>query len=74
MEGLDLLHAVQFVTKNRKRFAILAIEDWEALIEWLELLEDSHVVKQALSDLKAAKGNRRRAGWRKWEDVEDELT
>jgi hypothetical protein len=74
MEGLDLLQAVQFVTKNRKRFAVLANEDWEALIEWLETLEDSHIVKQALADLKAAKSNRRRAGWRKWEVVEDELT
>jgi hypothetical protein len=74
MEGLDLLQSVQFVTKNRKRFAVLTNEDWEALIEWLETLEDSHTVKQALAELKTAKGNRRRAGWRRWEDVEDELT
>ena len=32
---------------NRVPFAILGIEDWEALIEWLETLEDTHIVQQA---------------------------
>lgn len=40
MTGLDLLQSVQFVETKGKRFAILSVEDWEALIEWLETLED----------------------------------
>ena len=73
MPGLDALQAVQFVTKKGKRFAVLSAEDWEALIEWLETLEDAQIARQAFAELKAAKGNRKRAGWQKWEDVEGEL-
>jgi hypothetical protein len=73
MTGLDALQSVQFVTKKGKRLAILTAEDWEALIEWLETLEDAQVARQALAELKAAKGNRRRAGWLKWSEVKGEL-
>jgi hypothetical protein len=30
------------------------------------------IAKQALNELKAAGGNRARAGWLKWDDVESE--
>jgi PHD/YefM family antitoxin component YafN of YafNO toxin-antitoxin module len=73
MAALDALQSVQFVTKNGKRFAVLSTEDWEALIEWLETLEDVQIARQALAELKAAKGNRSKAGWRKWKDVEGDL-
>jgi len=74
MTGMDALQSVQFVTKKGKRLAVLSAEDWEALVEWLETLEDAQVVRQALAELKAAKGNRRRAGWLEWKDVRKELT
>jgi hypothetical protein len=73
MTGLDALQSVQFVTKKGKRLAILSVEDWEALIEWLETLEDVQIARKALGELKAAKGNRRRAGWLEWNTVKDEL-
>jgi hypothetical protein len=73
MTGLDALQSVQFVTKKGKRLAILSAEDWETLIEWLETLEDVQTVQQAYAKLKAAKGNRRRAGWLEWNAVKDEL-
>jgi hypothetical protein len=73
MSGLDALQSVQFVTKKGKRFAILNADDWEGLIEWLETLEDAQVARQAVAELKAARGNRRRAGWLEWDKVEDEL-
>jgi hypothetical protein len=73
MTGLDALQSVQFVTKKGKRLAILSAEDWEALVEWLETLEDVQVARKAFADLKAAKGNRRRAGWREWNAMKDEL-
>ena len=73
MTGLDALQSVQFVSKKGKRLAILSSEDWETLIEWLETLEDGQIARQALAELKAAKGNRRRAGWLEWAKVKDDL-
>jgi hypothetical protein len=73
MTALDALQSVQFVTKNGQRLAVLRAEDWENLMEWLETVEDANVVRQAYAELKAAKGNRKRAGWHKWDDVKDEL-
>lgn len=73
MTGLDALQSVQFVTVKGKRLAVLDAEGWEALIEWLETLEDVQIVQAALAQLKAAGGNRQRAGWLKWDEVEQEL-
>jgi PHD/YefM family antitoxin component YafN of YafNO toxin-antitoxin module len=73
MTGIDALQSVLFVTKKGKRLAVLSAEDWEALIEWLETLEDAQVARQAFAELKAAKGNRRRAGWLEWDAVKHEL-
>ncbi len=73
MSGLDALQSVQFVTKKGKRLAVLSAEDWEALIEWLETLEDVQIARRASAELKAAKGKRRRAGWLEWDAVKDEL-
>lgn len=69
MSGPDALQSVQFVTKKGKRFAVLSADDWEALIEWLETLEDVQIAREAFSDLRKAKGNRAKAGWRKWNEV-----
>jgi PHD/YefM family antitoxin component YafN of YafNO toxin-antitoxin module len=74
MSGLDALQSVQFVSKKGKRFAVLSAEDWESLIEWLETLEDAQIARRAFSQLKAAKGNRAKAGWVKWNDVKGELS
>ena len=73
MTGLDALQSVQFVTKKGKRLAILSGEDWEALIEWLETVEDVQIARQAFAELEAAQGNRRSAGWLEWNAVKDEL-
>jgi hypothetical protein len=73
MSGLDILQSVQFVTAKGKRLAILSAEDWEALVEWLETLEDVHIARQAFAELKAADGDRQRAGWRAWKSVAGEI-
>jgi len=73
MSGLEALQSVQYVTAKGKRFAVVSIDDWEAMIEWLETLEDIAVAQQAYEQLKAANGDRERAGWLKWNDVKDEL-
>lgn len=69
MTGLEVLQSVQFATVKGKRLAILSADDWEALIEWLETLEDERVAKKALAELKAAGHNRRKAGWLDWKKV-----
>ena len=69
MSGLDILQSVQFVTAKGKRLAVLSAEDWETLIEWLETLEDLQIARQAFAELKAAGGDRKRAGWLEWKSV-----
>lgn len=73
MKGLDILQSAQFVTAGGRRFVVLSADDWEALIEWLETLEDLQIARQALAELKAAGGDRKRAGWVRWEDAADTI-
>jgi len=73
MTGLGALQSVQFVSRRDKRLAVLDATESETLIEWLETLEDIHVAKQALAELRAA-GDRGRAGWLEWDSVVGELS
>ena len=73
MTGLQTLNSVQFVTLKGKRLAVLDADDWEALIEWLETLEDIQIAKKAFTELNQVQGNRTTAGWLKWDDIETEL-
>jgi len=73
MTGLEVLQSVEFINLKGKQVAVLTLEDWQALIEWLETLEDVQIARKAFDELKAAGGNRQRAGWLKWDDVEQEL-
>ena len=73
MTGLEALQSVQYVTVKGKRFAVVNVDDWDALVEWLETLEDIQVAREAFAELKASGGDRERAGWLRWEDVEEEL-
>ncbi len=73
MTGVEALQSVQFVTVKGKRLAVLSADDWEALIEWMEDLEDTRIARTAYAELKAAGGDRKRAGWLEWEEAEQEL-
>ena len=73
MDGPNALQSVQFVTVRGRRLAVLNAEDWEALIEWLESLEDAQVVRRALAALKDASGDRAHAGWLSWDAVSSGL-
>lgn len=53
-----------------KRFAVLSVEDWEALIEWLETVEDIQIARQAYANLNDADGDRYRAGWLEWNEAD----
>ena len=69
MTGLEVLQSAQFVTVKGQRLVVLSAEDWDALIEWLEDLEDARIAKQSLGELKAANGDRKKAGWLEWSEV-----
>ena len=73
MTALEALESVQYVTVKGKRLAIVSADEWEAMIEWLETLEDVEPTKEAFAQLKAAGGDREQAGWRKWDDVKEDL-
>jgi len=73
MTALEALESVQYVTVKGKRLAIVSADEWEAMIEWLETLEDVGLAKEAFAQLKAAGGDREQAGWRKWDDVKEDL-
>lgn len=73
MTGMQALQSVQFVTVKGKRLAVLSAEDWEAMIKWLETVEDVQVAQQAFEQLKTAGGDRRKAGWLEWDEAEKEM-
>jgi hypothetical protein len=74
MTGLEALQSVQYVTVKDKRLAVIEADDWEALIEWLETVEDVEIAKEAFAELEAAGGNRERAGWLRWDDIKEDLS
>ncbi len=73
MTALEALQSVQYVTVQDKRLAVLDLDDWEAIVEWLETLEDVAIAKQAYAQLEAAGGDRKQAGWLEWDKVKEEL-
>jgi len=73
MTGIEALQAVQFVTVDGRRLAVLSADDWECLVEWLETLEDVSLAREARRTLQAAGGDREKAGWLRWDDVKEEL-
>jgi len=73
MNGLEALQSVQFVSVKGKRLAVMDAEDWEAVVDWLETLEDRQIARDALESLRAAGGSREQAGWREWRTVAGEI-
>ena len=73
MTALDALQSIQYVTVKGKRLAVLDADDLEKALEWLEDVEDSQLVRQSLAELRAANGDREKAGWLKWDSVKDSL-
>ena len=67
MTWLEALQSIQYVTVKDKRLAVIEADDWEAMIEWLETIEDVGIAKEAFAALKAAGGDRERAGWLRWD-------
>ena len=69
MIALEALQSVQFVSVEDRRLAVLDAEDWEALVDWLEAMEDVQTAKDAFTKLGLAGGDRDQVGWLKWDDV-----
>ena len=73
MTGLEALQSVRYVTVKNERFAVISASEWEAMIEWLETMEDTQVAKRAFVELKTFGGDREKAGWLRWDDVKKDL-
>ncbi|MBX2999983.1 MAG: hypothetical protein KF893_15790 [Caldilineaceae bacterium] len=73
MTGLKALESVQYVTVQGKRLAVVDADDWEAMLEWLETVEDLEIAKSAYESLADSDGDRDRAGWLKWDDIREAL-
>jgi hypothetical protein len=73
MTSIEELQSVQFISIKGERFALITLEEWEALLEWLETLEDIEIARRALAELKEAGGDPEKAGWLKWEEIREEL-
>ncbi len=55
MTALEVLESVQYVTVKGKRLAIVSADEWEAMIEWLETLEDVELAKEAFAQLRSGR-------------------
>lgn len=73
MTALEVLQSAQFITVRDRRYVVLPADDWEAFVDWLEDVEDSKVVREAIDMLKRAGNDREKAGWLKWQDVANDL-
>ncbi|MCS6911368.1 MAG: hypothetical protein NZM11_12505 [Anaerolineales bacterium] len=71
----ELRQSVKYVVDahGHPSAAIIDIEVWRKLLEWLEDREDLASVREALAELDAVGGNAARAGWLRWSEVRDEL-
>ena len=50
----QILTSVNFITSpDGRRLAVLNVDDWERLMEWLEDIEDKQVIRSALERLRA---------------------
>lgn len=74
MEVAELLQSVRFVVgpKGRPTDAVIGIEVWEKLIDWMEDLEDTQIVRNGLTRLEAA-GSHTAAGLLPWTEVDRSL-
>jgi len=67
----EALASVEFIVgrDGKPRAAVLDMAAWEALIDWLEDMEDLAIVQAALPRLRMGP---EKAGMLRWEDVEAE--
>ena len=71
MSGLDMLRSVQFLVNNQGQPSAVQmdIQAWEALLDWLEDVEDRALVKEALPRLRMGP---EKAGALPWERIKAE--
>jgi predicted DNA-binding protein len=71
MTVAEALASVEFIVDRdgKPRAAVLEIKAWEALMDWLEEMEDRAIVRTALPRLRMGP---EKAGALRWEDVEAE--
>ena len=68
-----MFQSVRFLTVKGERLAVVSAGEWEAMIEWLETLEDVQIAREAFAALGAAGGDREQTCWSRWDDVKGQL-
>ena len=65
----EVLQKAQFVmdADGHATAAVLDIQTWEALLDWLEEFEDVQLARERLTSWKT------RQGWTRWEEVDKEV-
>ena len=58
---------------GRPRAVVVDIVTWRSIIEQLENIQDSEIVRAAAEDLRALARGERPAGWKSWNEFEAEL-
>ena len=71
----ELLKSVKYVVDvtGRPSAAVVDIDEWKRLLEWLDDEEDLIEAHDALAELEAVSNAAEKAGWWKWEDIRGEL-
>jgi len=71
MSAMEMLKSVQFVVgqDGRPSAVQMSIETWEAVLDWLEEVEDRSAIKEALPKLRSGP---RQAGALRWDNVKSE--
>jgi len=71
MSTLEMLKSVQFVVgqDGRPSAVQMSLETWDAILEWLEDVEDRLVVKEAIPKLRVGP---QKAGALRWEEIKAE--
>lgn len=70
---LKSLQSVQFLINNEgiKTGALLTMETWESLLDWLENQEDKAIVEQSLEKIKQTGDKIDQANWLDWDQVKN---
>ncbi|MFQ5633319.1 MAG: hypothetical protein ACE5I1_31525, partial [bacterium] len=50
---------------------LLDIQNWEAILDWIENITDTEIAINVLQELKAAAGRPQAAGWLEWDKVSE---
>jgi len=73
MAALEAPQSPQSAAVKEKRLAVLSRRGPEALVEWLETIDDAQIARRPLRSLTPPEATESNPGGRKWDDAEGDL-